>query len=334
MTQESPRIGVVIIGVNVERYVGDCIDSVLQARYPRECMEIVYVDGGSRDRSAMEARRFPGVRVIELNDVHPTPGRGRNAGWKACTADLIHFLDADTRVDPDWFARAVPLIRGETAAVCGMRRERFPDRNLFHTLTDLEWRFETGPCRYFGGDVLITREALVATGGFDEGLVAGEDPELSYRVRHRGWRILRIDAPMTTHDINMSTVAQYTRRAYRSGYAYAEIALRFMGRRERLWLREFLRITARSLAPVLLVLMGVFGRWRPVWFSAAAYVLVRPLTRVSSIRERFDADWRTSLAYACHASLVVFPQFAGILRYFWAAISGHRLRNRGIQPRG
>ncbi len=182
-------------------------------------------------------------------------------------------------MDPDWFARAVPLIRGETAAVCGMRRERFPDRNLFHTLTDLEWRFETGPCRYFGGDVLITREALVATGGFDEGLVAGEDPELSYRVRHRGWRILRIDAPMTTHDINMSTVAQYTRRAHRSGYAYAEIALRFMGRRERLWLREFLRITARSLAPVLLVLMGVFGRWRPVWFSAAAYVLVRPLTR-------------------------------------------------------
>ncbi|HOS96395.1 MAG TPA: glycosyltransferase [Deltaproteobacteria bacterium] len=331
MAQDSPRIGVVIIGVNVERYIGDCIGSVLQARYPRECIEIVYVDGGSRDHSAAAARRFPGVRVIELNDVHPTPGRGRNAGWRACTADLVQFLDADTRVDPDWFARAVPLIGGKTAAVCGMRRERFPRQNLFHTLTDLEWRFETGPCRYFGGDVLITREALLATRGFDEELVAGEDPELSYRVRHRGWQILRIDAPMTTHDINMSTFGQYVRRAYRSGYAYAEIALRFMGSTERLWLREFLRITARSLAPVLFVLLGAFGRWRLLWFSAAAYALAQPLTRVSSIRGRLGADWRTSLAYACHATVVVFPQFAGILRYFWARITGNRLLNKGVQ---
>jgi len=67
--------------------------------------------------------------------------------------------------------------------VTGRREERHPRKNIYHILTEMEWRYEIGPCRYFGGDVLIRREALERTGGFDELLIAGEDPELSYRVR-------------------------------------------------------------------------------------------------------------------------------------------------------
>lgn len=47
----------------------------------------------------------------------------------------------------------------------GRWRERYPHRNRFHAITDLEWRYETGSCRYFGGDVLIDRNALERTGG-------------------------------------------------------------------------------------------------------------------------------------------------------------------------
>jgi glycosyltransferase involved in cell wall biosynthesis len=47
MQASLPEIGVVIIGVNVERYLADCIRSVQSANYPGELLKFVYVDGGS-----------------------------------------------------------------------------------------------------------------------------------------------------------------------------------------------------------------------------------------------------------------------------------------------
>jgi GT2 family glycosyltransferase len=46
-----------------------------------------------------------------------------------------------------------------------------------------------GPCDFFGGGVLIRREALEDANGYDEYLIAGEDPDLSYRIREKGWEI-------------------------------------------------------------------------------------------------------------------------------------------------
>ena len=72
MKNTQPKIGVVIIGINVEKYLADCIRSVRSADYPQALVEIVYVDGGSRDSSPAIARAIDGVTVIELNDRMPT----------------------------------------------------------------------------------------------------------------------------------------------------------------------------------------------------------------------------------------------------------------------
>lgn len=330
MNRPAPDIGVVIIGVNAAAHVGACISAVRAADYPPERLSIVYVDGGSRDDSARVAAAFDGVQVIELRDRHPTPGRGRNAGWRALSTPLIQFLDADTELHPAWFQRALDALDDETAAVCGHRREKHPDRNRFHRLTDMEWHYPVGVCRYFGGDVLIRRAALERTGGFDESLVAGEDPELSYRVRHQAGRIVRIDAPMTTHDIAMRTLRQYARRALRSGYAYAEIGLRFSRAAEKLWLRELLRIVLRALAPLLLVVAGLLAGHGWLGLLAALLLLGRPLFGLGRLKRTFGQTWPTTVLYAVHAALVVFPQFAGVVRFCWGRLTGRPLQNQGL----
>jgi len=332
MEKTQPEIGVVIIGINVAKYLAECIKSVQSADYPKDLLEIVYVDGGSRDDSPQIAKGFAGVKVIELKDRHPTPGRGRNAGWRALSTPLIQFLDADTILHPGWFKRALPVLDDKTAAVCGYRRETYPSKNFYHILTHMEWHYETGPCRYFGGDVLLKREALEKTGGFDDQLVAGEDPELSYRIREQGRQIVRIDAPMTTHDINMSTFRQYLKRAYRSGYAYAEIGLRFIKNKEKLWLRELIRISYKALVPVALVLVGfMIGK---VWLGILLGLLIlgRPFFRLDRLKQNFRQPWKYTLLYAGHTALVVYPQFGGVLRYFWGRASGNPLRNKGMIP--
>jgi GT2 family glycosyltransferase len=334
MKNTQPKIGVVIIGINVEKYLADCIRSVRSADYPQALIEIVYVDGGSRDSSPAIARAIDGVTVIALNDRYPTPGRGRNAGWKFLSTPLIQFMDADTELDPNWFKDAHRLLNEPVVAVCGHRREKHPAKNNYHRLVNMEWHYEIGPCRYFGGEVLITRAVLEETGGFDDALIAGEDPELSYRIRQSGWQILRIDAQMASHDINMSSFRQYLKRAFRSGYAYAEIALRYMRNPEKLWLRELARIVVKALVPVGFLVLGVLAGKMLLGLLLGLLIFVKPFFGLGRLKRTYRQTWKMCILYAGHSALVVYPQFFGITRYFWGIFTRKPIKNKGLDRQG
>jgi glycosyltransferase involved in cell wall biosynthesis len=328
MFDNFPKIGVVIIGVNVEKVLPDCIESILNSNYPDDLLEIIYVDGGSKDQSIEVAGNYPGVRILRLNSTHPTPGKGRNAGWKMLNTPFVQFLDGDTVLQPDWFINALPnLFRPEIAAVCGSRRERSPNKNYYHMIGNMEWHYETGPCRYFGGDVLIKRNVLIDTNGFDETLVAGEDPELSYRIRQESQCILRIDKPMTLHDLNMVTFKQYLRRAYRSGYGYAEIASRFCMNQEKLWAKETIRIICKTLAPLFILIAGIVLGYPGNGGIVSLFFILLPLLQIWKFKSQFAQTWGKSILYSFHICLVVFPQFAGIIRYLVGACIQFPLKN-------
>lgn len=335
-TGELPMISVVIIGINVEKYLGACIDAVRAADYPQQKIEIIFVDGGSSDLSVKIATDFEGVKVIELNDPHPTPGRGRNAGYGLSSGEYIQFLDADTEMDPQWLKKALSFFedrsQGQVMAVCGRRSEKYPQKNFYHKLGNIEWIYEYGPCRYFGGDVLIKREAMEVTHGYDGDLVAGEDPELSYRVRQWGGTILRVDEPMTTHDLNMTRFRQYWRRSYRTGYAYAEVGLRHAKREDKMWLREFLRIMLRSALPIILFLiLAAFSH--PFWgLGLAALLIVKPFKGLRAYRRRFGLSFLDAVKYSAHLSFVIFPQALGAWRYLWGRVFHRPLLNQGAAP--
>lgn len=327
MTEPLPKIGVVIIGINVARYLEACIRSVHSCGYPPDHLEVVYVDGGSSDGSPELAERVGGVRVIRLDHPHPTPGRGRNAGWRELSTPIIQFMDADTTLEPGWFEAARPHLADDIPCVCGFRRERNPNRNRYHRLTEMEWRYEEEPCRYFGGEVLLYRYVLEETGGFDAELVAGEDPELSRRIRRMGWEILRIAIPMSTHDIDMTSFRQYLKRAYRNGHAYAEIGLRFATSPDPLWLKELLRVTVRGGLPLFLLSGGLMTGHMVTGLLMALLITAIPFYSLNRITRRFGCPREEALLYAAHSAFVVFPQFAGVLRYLVGRIGRRPLHN-------
>ncbi|MEL6821712.1 MAG: glycosyltransferase [Calditrichota bacterium] len=331
-----PEIDVVIIGINVETYLTDCIASVKAANYPQELLSIYYVDGGSTDMSIELAQNAEIDEVITLRHPHPTPGRGRNAGYRAGHAPFIQFLDADTMLDPEWFNKALSRMQGQFGAIIGRRRERYPERNLYHRITHLEWElmagkngysYEEGPCRSFGGDALVRRQALEGVDGYDEDLVAGEDPDVGYRMRSNGWQIYRLIEPMTIHDINMTTRRQYWKRAYRSGHAYAEICMRYLGMPERLFQRPVMRIIAGATVPLVILIAGFLAGFPLLAILLALAVFFRPLWKTSNFKSTFGLSGGFALLYAAHLSIVVVPQFLGILRYFRGSMTGNRLQN-------
>jgi len=221
---KAPTVGAVVIGRNEGSRLETCLRSVR-----RDVPFIVYVDSGSSDGSVALARTL-GVEVVELDLGTPfTAARARNAGVDRLlrlhgTLHLVQFIDGDCELQPGWIEAAVRFLTADpkAAIVCGRRRERHPEASRYNRLCDTEWDTPVGPAAACGGDSLVRIDAFQAVGGFDASLIAGEEPDLCFRLRRAGWSIERLDVEMTLHDADMHRFSQWWQRNVRSGYATAE----------------------------------------------------------------------------------------------------------------
>ncbi len=329
-----PSIDIVVIGLNSEATLSACLKSVKSCAYPQDKLLLFYADGGSQDASITVARSF-GCTCVHSDAKAPTPGGQRNAGWRLGSAKYVQFLDSDTIMDSEWLGKAVAAMQSpDVGAVTGNRSELKPKASVFNWLGDLEWKAEPGETDCFGGDVLVARAVLEETGGYNPRLIAGEDPELSYRIRRAGYTILKLDEPMTKHDLAMVTLKQYCRRAFRSGHAYAEVH----SMHRKVWRAEVRRIVLRSapIAAATAVLpLCIFQPWISVLWAVCLAILMRPrLILAGKFEQQLGLSRREARIYAWHASLVVLPQFLGMLRFYAGRVLSRPLTNARMLSRG
>ncbi|MDR0522523.1 MAG: glycosyltransferase [Planctomycetaceae bacterium] len=101
MPQQLPLISVIIPVYNVEKYLRECLDSVLTQTLTD--IEIICVDDGSTDRSLEilneYARKDERIRVISQKN--KGPGAARNAGLQLAQGKYVYFMDSDDTIDPD-----------------------------------------------------------------------------------------------------------------------------------------------------------------------------------------------------------------------------------------
>jgi GT2 family glycosyltransferase len=224
------QVGVVVIGRNEGARLERCLRSL-----PGGCA-IVYVDSGSTDDSIDVAREFG--RVVELDMSKPfSMARARNAGatklaFRYDHLEYLFFVDGDCEVVPGWLQKALTYLSDNprVAAVCGKRRERAPEASPYNALCDAEWNAPCGEVAACGGDAVMRLSAFACVGGFDETLIAGEEPELCHRIRDNGWKIVRLDEPMTVHDAAITSFGQWWRRCIRAGYGGMSVRQRLLRR--------------------------------------------------------------------------------------------------------
>jgi glycosyltransferase involved in cell wall biosynthesis len=328
-TKMIPGLSAVIIGRNEGERLEKCLQSVQAMQHP--AIEIIYVDSASTDRSVEIARHY-GAKVIEVRPERPTAALGRNAGWKHASSEYVLFLDGDTVVDPAFTAAALRefLQEESIAIVWGHRREIHPERSVYNRVLDLDWIYRPGFTDFCGGDALVRRDVLEKAGGFDERLIAGEEPEMCRRIRALGYKILHIDHPMTGHDLAMTSWRQYWRRATRAGYAYAEVSARFRNSGLPFWEDEVRRNRNRA---VLLLALGITGvlfsiTFLSAWPWIATYAIFLLLALRSAWKARWkSSDWPTLLLYGIHSHIQQLPIFVGQLQYLHDRRLG---RKRGL----
>lgn len=172
-----------------------------------------------------EAEDLTVIRALD----EQSPAHARNAGATQASGDWILFLDADTRPGADlldlYFSTSpgerVGALAGEIigAGSAATLAERYgAARNFLSQSAHLAHPFRP---RAAAANLMVRREAFEAAGGFAEGVVAGEDTDLCWRLQDLGWTLeLRPDALVEHH--YRRTVSDLRRqwRAYAAGRAW------------------------------------------------------------------------------------------------------------------
>ena len=324
---EFGLLSVVVIGRNEGERLRLCLDSVFAMERSGFALEVIYVDSGSLDGSVAVAAGL-GAQTISLKPDRPSAALGRNAGWRAATGSIVLFLDGDTILHPRFVADSLPEFRQkEVAVVWGHRRELHPERSFYNRTLDLDWIYAPGLTKYCGGDALFRRDVLLETGGFDETLIAGEEPELCRRISALGFNILHVDRPMTKHDLAITRWQQYWKRSTRAGHAFAEVSDKFQQSDQPFWLAESRRNRNRGITLLSMFSIGVgasvlYQNPVPIFLAGAALIAL-------ALRSAWKARWKSTdrvalLLYGFHSHLQQLPIFLGQLQYWLNRRKGKR----------
>lgn len=203
LRSRQPVLSVVVPVHNVEDYLAECLDSLLDQSL--RSLEIILVDDGSTDGSAeiMADYAARDNRIVVLSEPNRGPGAARNTGTAAARGRYLTFLDADdtlpkrayeqmqatlSRTGSDFALGAVRRVHNQKRTVPGWTRNVHAVERLGVTIDEFpEAMQDVIACnRMFRRGFWIDR-----VGGFDEG-VAYEDhvPMVKAYLRARAFDVL------------------------------------------------------------------------------------------------------------------------------------------------
>lgn len=120
----EPKVSIVVPVYNVEQFLPQCIDSLLEQTL--KDIEIILVDDGSPDNCGEIAEQYAQtdsrIKVIHQNNAGLGPAR--NSGIQAASGEYIGFVDSDDWARPEMFQRLYQAaIRNHADIVVGGYRE-------------------------------------------------------------------------------------------------------------------------------------------------------------------------------------------------------------------
>jgi GT2 family glycosyltransferase len=286
----------------------------------------VYVDSGSSDGSAEIAERA-GVHVLRLVQGPFTAARGRREGFDFITARMpgiehVQFIDGDCAIDEGWFDDGLKFLdeHPECGAVVGRLREEHAGRSLLIRVVEVEWDLPEGDTDVIGGISLMRASALRQVGNWRIDLVAGEELDLSSRLRAAGFGLHRLARDMCRHDIGITRLGEFWKRSVRTGHSYAQLAVVQRRNGPKRWMKRTLGHLAYGLViPPAMAVAAVFW-WPGVLLGAAVYLLL--IARLAMWRLGRGDELDVALTYAAITAVCKIAAGIGALKYFAGRLTG------------
>ncbi len=178
------KISIVIPAFNEQRLLGDSLAQIKTASGSFKKIgwevELIVCDNNSTDRTAEIARAAGAVVVFEpVNQI----ARARNCGAAAAAGDWLIFVDADSHPGAELFSDVAEQI-SSGKCLAGGATIRLDEKHFVASLVTCTWNFVSRSFKLLAGSFIFCDAASFRKiGGFSHELFAGEELELSQRLK-------------------------------------------------------------------------------------------------------------------------------------------------------
>jgi glycosyltransferase involved in cell wall biosynthesis len=178
------KISIVIPAFNEERLIGGSLAQIKSAAGAFAKIgwevELIVCDNNSTDRTAEIARAAGAMVVFEpINQI----ARARNSGAAAATGDWLVFVDADSHPSAELFVDVAAAIQSGKC-LAGGATIRLDENYFVAGLITRAWNCVSRRFKFLAGSfIFCDAAAFRKIGGFSSELFAGEELELSQRLK-------------------------------------------------------------------------------------------------------------------------------------------------------
>ena len=265
---DYPTFSIIVPVMNVVHTIRDLLDSLLHLDYEADKLEIIIVDGNSRDVTQEIINEYP-YRLVQQE------GKGlnaaRNTGIKNSTGDIIAYTDGDCVVPPGWAKAIADNFKDEWVSFVGGTLEGYDptnplsaymDETFFHVTPEYKFRVETNTLRMLqlpaGANMAFRRSSLARIKFFDENIYYGfDDLQPVEELSFKGFKIV-LDPEVQVWHQHRSTLPSLLKQHFNYGRGGTLLVVHKRHSQLAQWFAQFLLATTFSISIfILLMILGL-----------------------------------------------------------------------------
>ena len=273
-------VSIIIPCRDEENYIGSCLDSIIAQDFPKEKLEILVIDGMSKDGTRKIVKKYSEkyhfIKLLE-NPKKFTPF-ALNIGVKNARGKIIMRMDTHATYEKDYISKCLKYLKEYDVDNVGGIIKTLPTKNTFvakaianclshHFGVASGFRLGSREPKLvdtvFGG--CYKREVFDKIGLFNENLIRSQDLEFNLRLKKAGGKILLVPE-ITAYYYPQSNLKDFLIHNFEDGI-WATYPLKFVK----------IPFSLRHYIPLLFVLSligtGFFGIFLPIFFWLFLFII-------------------------------------------------------------
>jgi glycosyltransferase involved in cell wall biosynthesis len=288
-----PGVSIIVIGHNEADHLKSCFEAINRINYPKDCLQIIFVDSSSTDNSVDIAKSYAN-KIVSIGSMWSTAGEAFNEGIKCADFDFIHITSGDIQLNADYLIHAINTLQNDSdiSAVTG----------YFTEASNKGWNKIVGYRRDDGTEVKASfvltpnggtfrKKSLFLVNGYDERIKKGQETELGMRFCEAGLKIWYMNIQQGIHDFSISNVLDLVARYFIDGASNCHVFLLSLRYNSDDTFNKFAKRTKKeaSLLFIYILLLGLFfasNNFLYLFSLVFIYLIVLPVKNIFKNRTK------------------------------------------------